>query len=357
MRIDKPSSERITLLRFLLIVGVVYIHARGTEFGLANGVVGLSNSSYLSDFLRSLISDGLARISIPLFFLFAGYFFFLCFSWSIDNYKKKIKSRIKSLLIPFLFWNLLTLFLYAVAQNIPATQIYFSGKIAPLISTFGAYDYLNAIIGIDGFPISYQFWFIRDLMLIVLLVPLINVAIKGIPKVFLAGILVCWFFNIWPVNLPAGFTFFSVGAYFARSNISLFKFDRFGIPILSAYSVILLMDTLTKGWQFNNYIHHLGLLLGVPSMLFLSKFILGMDRIKKALLWAGSCSFFVFATHEPLLRVVRKVVYKALTPDSDMMVLALYFSVPVFVITASLVLHTIMRSLCPRFLSLISGGR
>ena len=358
MRIDKLSSERHSVLRFPLIVSVVFIHAYGTEVGLAKGAIGVGSSSYLSDFVRNLISQGIARPAVPLFFLVSGYFFFLGFSWSIANYKKKLNSRIKTLLIPFLFWNVFTLLLFALAQYIPATQVYFSGKNDP-ISTFGVYDFFNAIIGIDRPPISYQFWFIRDLIVMVLLTPVVNLAIRGIPKFFLAGIFVLWFFNLWPLYMPSvvAFTFFYAGAYFASSNTSLFALDRFGIAILSSYSVILLIDTLTKGYEFNIYIHNTGVLLGVASALFLSKIIVRTDKLKRALLWAGSCSFFVFAVHEPLLTVVKKSIYKVLVPNSDAMVLALYVFIPAFVIVLSILLYVSMRFIAPRFLSVISGGR
>ena len=358
MKIDRASSERLNLLRFPLIVGVVYLHASAAEVGLSTGAVGVANSGYLSDFFRNLISDGVARTAVPLFFLMSGYFFFLGFSWSVENYKKKIKSRIKTLLVPFLFWNIFTLFLYALAQYLPATQGFFSGKNDP-ISTFRAYDYVNAIFGIDKFPISYQFWFIRDLIVLVLLTPVIYLIIKGTPKIFFAGIFTLWFFNLWPVYIPSveAFAFFYAGSYFACSNTNLFELDRFGVAILSSYSVILLMDTLTKGYHFNSYIHNAGVVLGVSSALCLSKTIVGLNNVKKALLWAGSLSFFVFAFHEPFLTLIRKILYKVVVPSSDLTVLSLYFSIPVLVIFSSILLHASMKYLAPRVLILISGGR
>jgi fucose 4-O-acetylase-like acetyltransferase len=358
MRIDKLSSERLEVLRFPLIVGVVLIHACGTQVGLANGAVGLNTLSYLSDFVQNLISKGIAQTSVPLFFLMSGYFLFLGFSWSVKNYKEKIKSRIRTLLVPFLFWNFSTLLMFALAQYFPVNQVYLSGQNAP-ISTFGVYDYVNAIFGIDGPPISYQFWYIRDLMVMVLLTPAIYLVIKLMPKILFVGVLVLWFLDIWPVYVPSvgAFPFFYAGAYFACSNTSLFVLDRFGVAILFSYLPILLTDTLTKGYGFNNYIHNSGVLLGVASALFLSKNIVKLDNAKRALLWAGNCSFFVFAVHEPMLLIIRKFTYKVAASSSGMMVLTLYFSISALVILLSILLHVSMKSIAPKLLSVISGGR
>ncbi len=358
MRIDKNSSERLNILRFPLIVGVVFVHAYGTNIELSTGVVGVDTPSYLSDFIRDLISKGVAHVAVPLFFLMSGYFFFLGFSWSIENYRNKLHSRLRTLLVPFLFWNVTILLLLALAQYIPATQIFFSGENA-LISSFGIYEYVNAIFGLDSFPIAYQFWFIRDLMVMVLLTPLIQLILKRRPEVFFAAIFLLWFFDYWPIYVPSveAFLFFYVGAYFAYSSVSLFVFDRFGSAILSSYLVVLLIDTLSKEYDFNIYIHKVGLLLGVISALYISKVIVGKERIKNALIWAGGCSFFVFATHEPLLKVLKKVIYKTVSPNSDMVVLFLYIVIPIIVIVLSILLYLAVKKVAPKVLSAITGGR
>ncbi len=358
MKLDQLSSERLNLLRFPLIVAVVFIHAYGTEIVLSDGSVGVGDTSYLSNFVRNFISKGLAQTAVPLFFLMSGYFFFLGFSWSTANYIKKIKSRIYTLIIPFLFWNLATLLLLSLAQYIPTTQVFFSGKNVP-ISSFDIYDYVNAILGIDRLPISYQFWFIRDLLMMVCLAPPIYFFVKTVPKIFLVSIFVMWFFNFWLVYIPSSvaFAFFYAGAYFALSHHSLFIFDRLGIVILPFYLLILLIDTLTKWYKYNYYIHNAGVLLGVVSVLYLSKFFITLHTAKRALVWAGGYSFFIFAVHEPILTITRKITYKIVEPSTDMMSLFLYFFIPSLVLLESILLPLSIQSIFPRFLNIISGGR
>ena len=43
--------------------------------------------------------------SVPVYFFISGYLFFLGGNFSFDKYFKKIKSRIKSLLFPYMIWN------------------------------------------------------------------------------------------------------------------------------------------------------------------------------------------------------------------------------------------------------------
>ena len=358
MRIDKDTSERLNLLRFPLIVGVVFIHAYGTDVSFSNESIGVAQCSWFSNFIRELVSQGFARIAVPLFFLMSGYLFFLEFQWSQDEYKKKLLSRVNTLLIPFIFWNFFMLLLLYVAQSLPATQNYFSGKNAP-ISSFGLYDYFNTLLGIDRSPISYQFWFIRDLMIMVLLVPIVQLIFKTIPAIFLGIISVLWFFQLWPIYIPSSeaFLFFYIGAFLAVSKQSLFKMDKYGSVILFLYSIILLADALTKCNALNGYIHRIGILLGIASALYATKFVLNNGTLRSFFLWSASCSFFVYAVHEPLLTIFKKIAYKLLTPSTDIIVLVLYFSIPVFVITISILAYMGLKSLTPKFLSIVSGGR
>lgn len=359
MKIDKMSSERLAILRFPLIVGVVFIHAYGNEVVIfSNNPEGIIYTSNLIDFIRNLVSEGIARVAVPLFFLLSGYFFFLGFNYSIENYSKKVKSRISTLLIPFLFWNIFTLLLLAFAQFLPATQAFFSGKSDP-ISSFGVFDYVNAILGLNRSPISYQFWFIRDLIVMTLLAPAIYLVLKKVPRLFFIVILILWFFKIWPIYVPsaAAFAFFYSGAYFAHNNISLFALDRFGMLFTAFYTGTLIIDTMTKSYILNSYIHNLGIILGIATILFATRFIVGLKIVRNALLWAGGCSFFVFAVHEPMLRIAQKITYKLLTPNNDIFVLSLYFLTPTLVIITSTILYVSLKSIAPKFLHLISGGR
>jgi len=359
MLINEHSSDRLKLLRLPLIIGVVFVHAYDNKIGLSSGLGVLETVSFSSKFIPNLISQGVARIAVPLFFLMSGYFLFLGFSWSIENYRKKLFFRFKTLLVPFIFWNVVTLLCVALAQSIPATQVYFSGE-NPQVSTFGVYEYVNSIVGFDQSPISYQFWFIRDLMLMVLLTPLIWLIIKGKGGgIFLYGVFLLWFFNCWPVYIPSvtATAFFYAGAYFAYLNISLFALDRFGRAILASYLILLLIDTLSKEYLFNSYIHNFGVILGVASALYVSRFIVRVKIFKNVLMWGGGCSFFIFAVHEPLLTVLKKVAYRSIPPSSDGAGLFLYLIIPIIVISLSMLLYLMMMKFAPKMLSVISGGR
>lgn len=75
--INAESSLRINLLRFPLIVGVVFLHNYEAAVGFNGGTmtIGLSQNNFVSDFVRYLISKGVSGIAVPTFFMISGYLF------------------------------------------------------------------------------------------------------------------------------------------------------------------------------------------------------------------------------------------------------------------------------------------
>jgi peptidoglycan/LPS O-acetylase OafA/YrhL len=358
VRLDGDSSDRMALLRLPLVVGVVFIHAYETEVGLASGAVGIQDPGAFSVMFRDLLSEGIARVAVPLFYLMSGYLLFLGCQGTWTEYGKRLRSRARTLLVPYLFWNLSTLVLLALAQSSPIFQPYFSGRNAP-VGAGGLYDHLDLVLGFDRRPISYQFWFIRDLMVLVLLAPVVHGILKTAPRLFLAAVLLLWFLGLWPVYIPsiAALCFFYAGAFLARFGFSLFGLDRFMVPMCLAFAGVLIADVLTKARPWNGFLHNAGILLGMACALGATRGLMRRDRVRRFLLWSAGSSFFVFAVHEPLLTIVRKISFGLLSPGSDFLVLFLYVSIPAVVIAISMGLYLALKALAPRFLATISGGR
>lgn len=358
MQLDSRSSERLSLLRFPLVVGVVFIHAYETEVGLASGRIGVADTAVVTDFIRNLLSQGVGRLAVPLFFLMAGYLFHLGFRCSWAGYRAKLASRARSLLIPFLFWNAVVLAFFAVAQRLPATQAYFSGRQAA-IASYGLYDYLNALLGFDRPPVAYPFWFIRDLMVMVVLTPVVCLLLRVLPRLTLGVVLALWYLSLSPFYVPSvvAMAWFYAGAWLASSGRSLFALDRHGPKIVAAYVVVLIADTLSKAEPYSGYLHRLGIVLGVASALYLSGGWQARPALRRLLLALSGLSFFVFALHEPMLTLVRKLAYRVFAPSTDAAILLAYLTIPLVVIAVACAVYGLLRRLAPRPLAWVSGGR
>ena len=358
MALDRKTSERLSILRFPLIVGVVFIHAYSPEVTLGSGVFGVTASGPVSNFIRDFISQGVARIAVPLFFLLSGYFFFLDNIWTFDRNRKKIITRARTLLVPFLFWNILTLSFFFISQKVPALHFYFPERNVP-IESFSVFQFCDAIFGIYNPPVSYQFWFIRDLIMLVILTPALYFFLDGIPTISLCGILLMWITDCVPYSMPSptAITFFYCGAYLAKQNINPFFLDNYSKWLLMLYPIIQVIDACSKGWKYNDYLHNGTIILGMTAVLAVSRILVENEKMKKKLLLLSGCSFFVFAIHEPLLMICRRAVYHALEPHSDTLIIVLYFLIPFLVIRFAMAIHAVVHEKFPKLLSFSTGGR
>lgn len=71
----------------------------------------------------------------------------------------------------------------------------------------------------------------------------------------------------------------------------------------------------------------------------------------------SSASFFVFAAHEPLLTMIRKMTYKVLQPQHEGTTLLIYFlSVSITVVVCTGMFFLLSRTV-PQFARLIAEGR
>src|ERR1035437_2513196 len=88
-------SDKIKLLSFILIIFVLYIHS-GFH---SNEIEGM----YLNDFIQKYVSGKIGRLAVPLFFVISGYLYFLNTGNGLVTIKRKMESRIRSLLFPYIF--------------------------------------------------------------------------------------------------------------------------------------------------------------------------------------------------------------------------------------------------------------
>lgn len=356
-------SNLFSIIRFPLIIGVVFIHAHVTNVGIANGKI-ISNieQNTFTFLFQYYISEILARVCVPLFYIISGYLFYWNFNGLFSEYKRKIVSRIRTLLIPFLFWNLLNLGMILLGQLIPITSGYFSGIHMPTILSLNFWGIINNVFGITGYPIAYQFWFIRDLMVLILLSPILLFFIKKIPFVSILFLSIMWIFKFNWLYIPSSeaILFFMVGGFWGIKKWDIRLFDKYVKIIFLLYLIISFLDLLlvdNVNLYFYNLLHNIGIVLGIINAFCLLKSISKNNKVNKILINLSPISFFIFALHEPLLTAFRKLFYFYLNPTTSFEVLILYLGLPFFVIILCILFYKILFRSFPSLLQYICGGR
>ena len=202
---DELLSKTISYLRFPLTIGVVFIH-----FNLSNGLgirgvlYGLNNPEWYYCIIH-LVSDVLSRIGVPLFFLISGFLFFYRKGFDGNIYKQKLKTRAKTLLVPFLLWNVIAIIWY-LKCFIPGLSSFYRPveiqiSFTRILSTFFCNTGNNGIIitaassgpALGVYPIDVPLWYVRDLMVMIILTPILYFLIDKVKQWFIVIIGLLWF--------------------------------------------------------------------------------------------------------------------------------------------------------------------
>jgi Acyltransferase family. len=358
MTINELQSKTIDYLRFPLILGVILIHSYSKNVTFSGVDISLAEGYPINYIVQNLFSRVIGMFCVPVFFFMSGFLFFLNCEIDFPRYKCKINNRIKTLLIPYLFWNLLVLFLYFVIQSIPFISTSFSVN-QPLIKNYSFFDYINAFWGFDdGKPIAYQFWFIRDLFIVSLLTPLLKRIFSYFKYWGILSLGVIWYFNsllIIPEYILTAFFFFSFGAYFSYNKMNFISFFRkYFVFFLVVYPIIAIIDLFTEGMIYNPYIHNLNILAGLIFSFNIVSFFIEKNVIhnRKDL---SQASFFVFAMHEPLLAFIRKILFKFLSPNTEIILLVIYFAGMIITACIILFIYSYLKNYLPRILLFTTG--
>lgn len=181
MNLSNQQIENINCLTSFAMLLVIFTH----------GILVLPNnlSTSLCDYI---LFRTFTRVAVPLFFFISGFLFF-------NNIKKpykaffsrKIINRLKSLGIPYVFWTITTFIFFYIATNLSATAPYFKTFIVK------SYSCTQMIEAFTTKPINAPFCFIRDLLLISILSPVLwTIYIKKLYIPFSIIIFLCWTINI-----------------------------------------------------------------------------------------------------------------------------------------------------------------
>lgn len=345
---EKLISETIRNIRFPMMMGVVMIHAKIST----DSSVSFANT-------QEVLSNLIPSPCVPIFFLMSSFLFF----FNVNEltgivYVEKMKRRTKTLLIPYLIWNSITICVFA------CMHLFLPNLINPEFQNVPSWDwtnYLNAFWkGSGGFPISYQLWFLRDLIVLMVFTPLFYLCINKIGNFrWLVLLVVGYLYYLDNHGIAFGVFYFYVGsliAYLVRNkkipNLSSTAHYILGGVISVFASMIILAVILETLPQWHNPIMRVsGTISYILICIMLTK---NSILIPKCL---RDCSFFVYLFHSLPLMVTGRVLVNILKPNTTILLIAAYILNVVIIIGSGVLIYYFLRKFFPRITFIMCGGR
>ncbi len=358
--IAKRISDTITVLRFPLLLMVVLIHCS------LRYKIGSSSPCSIASDIMYFFSGCLCSIAVPTYFFMSGYLFFGILGQkrllTINNYFERIHKRFYRLFIPYIIWNLIGFCLMVLFMK-TSLKSFFPGlnidiNLNYFFRCFWSVTDLHSFFQTAGAPVDDPMWFIRDLIILSILSPIVY----SIIRVFrfwillpLTGLFIC---GIWPHLIGfslTGILFYVLGAYCSITKLDFITpLGRAWWSILIAL-LIMILETLIRPIGYP-YIHSLTIIFGVIACLYLAvRFSKNRSTVNRMSSLAN-LGFFVFASHMMISSETKTFICQLFNPSTDIGWLMCYVFVFIILFTLPTLLYLILKQISPTILNLLVGS-
>jgi hypothetical protein len=355
-------SVAINFARITLIVGLVFLHYEWFPNGRVSPFRGLDPAqNQIATFVLSLVLFFFFSV-VPLLSMISGWLFFSFRADAGAALLHRIRRRFASLYLPLVFWNVL--FLGVLLPLFRANPDYpLLGQLNIDFSTAGAMEYVNAVFGITRHPVGFQFWFVRDLFVTVLVSPLLWLMLTRAPLPGAVILGAAWLLghDLWIIFRTDVVFFFYLGGWIRLREAPLEISGRAALVFLGAYVAMCAVRTLAP------YVVD-----GDPAILQMatrSMRLVGVlacwgvfqhvapTPMGAAVARYGGLAFFLHAAHYPLIAAVKLILWDLLPAETQPWMLAHYVASVVVTVSIGLGLGLLLTRFASKAFALLNGGR
>lgn len=350
-KISISLSNKLANMSFVCSILIVCIH---TTIECEN------TGSFLWFFKNYFTLGGIVSIAVPFFFIASGFFL----AGHMDEkewYKDAVIKRLKSLGIPYVFWNIfyfvftLSLIVIGAKINIPFGDINeYKMNLVRIVEIFG----LNPFVT----PELPFLWYVRALIIFVVISPLIKCMAKwGVALFFVLYFLtdvVCdlspalskivhWFISL------RGLAYFSLGIYLRNNPIRKKLNGACALFILGsmAYLLGLWLSVESTGTAIASR----ALMWGGTPVMLLSVWMYMPE--KRWLISLTRCSFAMFLMQSALITLTIGALRVCSLKEWGYTTISGYFLRLLLVVSVAIVLSNFLYTFSPRLSRLMFGGR
>lgn len=326
-------SEKIAILSFMLAVLIVMGHS------LLPASHGMPH--YFAT-VNSLLGTG--RSAVPVFFFITSYLFFRNFS--IDKLGRKLHSRLRSLVVPYLLWNILSAILWFAFIAVFGRE-YMSDNIR--------FDSLWQIAG-DILASKYSIlWFVGVIIVYAVLSPLIYYMVRGrcvgIVMIIVSAIVAVVFRH--PFSSPLLWLPVYLGGAWTGLHYPDFMYRRMPVALTIAGIVFFPVFTFLDISQTNNL--WMNLVHWTAPLFFIGIYDVLDSIFNFAVHRAYKYSFFIYSLHYIPIHFLQH--YIVLNDSSAWACWMAVTVVPTSILLLIIVIACLTERFFPRVYSCFSGGR
>lgn len=348
---ESLQYKSIEWLRFVMAAAVVLLHAgAGGGFG---GATGLSSAFCI------ITAQGVCRLAVPFFFFVSGYLFFYKFeNWDLGVWWSKVRRRGRTLLIPYILWNTIAVaILFGWSYYVSVSHGLEPVSFHEMVSNWGGIKLFWDTGEPLNMPLDYPLWFVRDLMVFVIVSPVVFFFVK-LTK--MPGLIITILYYLTLGKFASNIPIFIAGAYLSINKMNIVttfhRYAKWDVML----TLILLVALVFTYDRYDSYRYFLRAftVTGVISI-----FNITSDLINKGIVavhpFLTRCSFFLFCLHGIVLRtrVPLRLTSFLQHYNNEMAKVAIVLLLFFISLFACMACFFVMDRITPRTLSLLTGGR
>lgn len=318
--------------------------------------------------LRWWLSSALPSLAVATFFIIAGFLFFQGYTpqQGLRFFLRKWHKRLRTLLLPYLLWNLLK-FLQLWGKHGWDSFASHWRRVEGFNFLWGEHTigrpdggFWGLPLGSFDAPLNVPLWFVRELMIFLLLSPLLLPLLRR--KWLALGVLLLLFalYGLYALPYPLGISLrslpmFALGAAVALQQGDLYApLRRWRWSILTTYVVLLLL-------QWSGHSSQVLLLLSTATGIG-SYFVLAGSAVEvcgppsRRLSSLAAGSFLIYAAHTVGVLGSSIWLVKHYLPGTSLLHQSLHYLLPPLLCTAVLLLtFVLLRRFLPRWSAPLTG--
>lgn len=343
---ERIFRNKIYWITFLFSVLVIWVHSYNGALYLGNG-----QAAFQVVRLERFFGNTLGQLAVPGFFMVSSYLFFRNFRMEI--LKQKWTSRVRSVLVPYIIWNSLYYFGYVIGSRLPVISDIIGKGTIP-------FNLPSAVDSVLHYTYNYVFWYLYQLILLIILAPLIYLAVKRVwlGTLYLMGILAAIYLGrmIPFLNLDALF-YYSCAAFAAvhgRKMVEkVWSFRRCAFGMALVVMGFMVENVNLPGGSIGEVAATtVAFRLLVPAGVW---FAIPERRLMEAADWMKH-NFFLYAVHFAIVRLINKTG-ALLLPPVPAVPLTIFFLMPMIAVFLSWQIGRFLRRYLPCMWILLNGGR
>lgn len=255
--------------------------------------------------LQEVLINGVARSAVPFFAMLSGYFLINKIG-DFDGYYRTLRNKARTLFVPYIVASTLIFVSITILKTAFKTGI----------TAIEQLDLYKIAFNLIAHPASPQFWFLRDLMVLTVISPLLfNVRIL-ISYVIGLPIALLWVLDVQPFPIVAGWYLINIETlFFFWLGGILFRYDGIVDRLIDCKNTTKIIFLISWGalialrvykdpsldvWYVKNYttesiiLYKASIIFGVICIIQVS----ALMKNNRFLIYLSGLTFFVFLFHK-----------------------------------------------------------